>query len=126
MLNKNVWEICQIKAIHCCLYILILSTHEIQTLQTFVVTWKTTLSILLGADKGPNDGFLLKKLENLISTCKSFPILTSIEKASLCKLICLLSKNPEQAKQDLCEALTDMSSKSSTLTVTADRRTLYF
>ena len=90
---------------------------EIATLQSLVVTQRTTLTRLIGADFKPREGLFNKKLETLISTCNSYPVLSAVEKASLSSSISQLSWSAEKAKSDFCESLNDTTAKFFTLSV---------
>ena len=75
----------------------------------------------MGADNKPQEGLLLKKLDVLVSTCSEFPKLSPIQRASFSNLIRQISSTAEKAKNDLVNALQEISDKYAELSVTEDQ-----
>ena len=94
---------------------------QLEILQSVVVTRKATLTRFVGADNKPQEGLLLKKLDVLVSTCSEFPKLSPIQRASFTNLICQISSTVEKAKNDLVNALQEISDKYAELSVTEDQ-----
>ena len=82
--------------------------EEVNTLEAFEVTHKSTKPHLIGDDTKPHEGLLRRKLRySLILTACSL-ICQQIQKANISSVICQLSKSAKKAKNHLIEVFNEM------------------
>ena len=92
-----------------------LDKDEIKNLQAVVVTRNSTLTRLRGQHKTTRRLLTLKKMEVLIKTCLSFPVLTQIQKSSFISLVQQLFPLLKRQNMTKITALNDISDKYSSL-----------